>query len=880
MVTRTMKKLLWSLGLGLLGLARIAQADGIYMTNMRTNLTPASIALLTDPARVPGGQAGDIVEFVLSATVANAVGGPGVYFTAYPAPGLTVLGASFVTNATGATTRPPGSGGRANDGFGARGSRTPFGAPFNTPALNFNGRENDVYGDTGVFYSIDSRTRLFTADSSNIARGPVGSPLNTGAASNGYNVRDTFYGTIDAFNLWDANQVNAFGIGGALGSTPVNTAPTSTATVINSVGNGVPPFGAGSAVAGPNTGYTLDNTGAVGPWQRVQYPGSVIADVSDGPATLPGPESSPTVLDASALGLAISDASPLPGATTAVRWSDGLHLLNETVFIKIRVRLDPAVVSAPDGIVANFEANGSDNWNNATVGNSSKDNPWRYFGPTVAQTAALYVLKEIVSVNGTPYGGGIVPAGATLTYRIRYLNLGNLPVNVTSMTDRLPAGVATVGCAVATPTLSNTSNSVTIASVSAGTTTCPAAGALVTFTAASLPNVVGGRLGALRGGEFSFDVKLAAGLVNGTQVPNVAIFAGTDVVTAAVASTSSTVTVTIGLPADMAASVTLPASAALGSVVNGTVSFGNAGPNAATGATATLRLSPGLTGVVITSPVLGTGVYNSATGVVTFGSAMPASFTTGSTISAFISFVQPSSPVLVTATTTATNDSNSANTTASAVVSPPGADVSIAISAPTAGTAGQTLTATVTITNNGPGTADTVSAVITLPNGSTQSVTVGSLASGGATSTALAYFVPSTSTSTQTFSAVVTSSTPDSNPANNTATASSTLVRAAFLSISKTNGVSSVVAGESTTYTIVASNGGPSSADNALVRDLPSAGLSCTTDPICVPAGGAVCPAALSAATFTTGGGLFIPTFPPVSSVTFMLSCSVVATGQ
>jgi large repetitive protein len=870
-----MKKLLWSLGLGWLGLASTAQADGIYMTNMRTSLTPTSIALLTDPARVPGGQAGDIVEFVLSATIANATGGPGVYFTAYPAPGLSVLGASFVTDATGAATRVPGPGGRASNGWLGRGSQFPFGAPF---VGVLDGRQNDVYGDTGVFYSIDPRTRLFTADSSNIARGPIGNPQNTGATSNGYNVHDTFYGTIDAFNLWDANQVNAFGASGALGSVPANTSPTSAATVINDTGQGVPPFGAGSAVAGPQTGYTRDNTGAVGPWQRIQYPGAVIADISDGPATAAGTLDTPTVLDASVLGIGLSDGSPLVGTTNAVRWSDGLRLLGDIVFVKIRVQLDATVMSATNGVVANFEATGSDNW-----GSGSKDNPWRYFGPTVSQTAALYVLKEVVSVNGAPFSGGVVPSGATLTYRIRYLNLGNLPItiNPTSLTDRLPAGIATVGCSALTPTLSNPSNSVTFASVSAGTTACPAASALLTFTPASLPNVVAGRLGALRGGQFTFDVKLATGLANGTQVPNVAIFAGTDVVVpTATISVSSTVTVTIGQPADMAASVGLPTTAAVGSLVSGSVSFGNIGTGAATGATATLLLSPGLTGVVITSPVLGNGAYNSLTGVVTFSNAMPASFTAGSTVSASISFVQPSGVVKVTATTTATNDTNSANTTATGLVSPPAADVTIGITLPTTGTAGQTLTATVTVTNNGPITADTIAAVITLPNGSTQTITVGSLASGGVTTTTIDYFVPSNSTSTQTFSGVVASSTPDSNSTNNTATASARLVRVALLSISKTNGVSSVVAGETTTYTIVASNDGPSSADNAVVRDLPSAGLSCITDPICVPAGGAVCPAALSVATFTAGGGLFIPTFPPVSSVTFMLSCSVVATGQ
>jgi hypothetical protein len=102
---------------GLVGMTGPALADGIYMTNMKTALTPASISMLTHPARAPGAQVGDIVEFVLSATVANAPGGPGVYFTAYPAPGLTVLGASFVTDATGSTLRAPGAAGRAHDGW-------------------------------------------------------------------------------------------------------------------------------------------------------------------------------------------------------------------------------------------------------------------------------------------------------------------------------------------------------------------------------------------------------------------------------------------------------------------------------------------------------------------------------------------------------------------------------------------------------------------------------------------------------------------------------------------------------------------------------------------------------------------------------------------
>jgi uncharacterized repeat protein (TIGR01451 family) len=530
---------------GLVGMSGPALADGIYMTNMKTALTPASISMLSNPARAPGAQVGDIVEFVLSATVANAPGGPGVYFTAYPAPGLTVLGASFVTDATGSTVRAPGAAGRAHDGWGPRGSKTPFGAPF---VGVLNGRQNDVYGDTGVFYSTDTRTRLFTSDASNIARGPIGNPTSSSAVSNGYNVTDTFYKDVGAFNLWDANQVNAFGSGGALGSVPVNAAPTSSAVVINSIGQGVPPFGAGSSVAGPQTGYMLDNSGNVGPWQRVRAPGSLIADVSDGPALAVGTADTPTVLDASGLGLGLSDSNPLSAATNAVRWADGFHALAETVFVKIRVRIDAPVLLASDGVMVNFESTGSDNW--AT---GSKDNPWRYFGPTVAQSGAFSLSKDIVSVNGVAYGGGAVPAGATLVYRIRYLNLGNLPVNVGALIDKLPAGVATLACSIAAPTLSNATAGVSFASVSAGSASCPAASSTLTF--GNLPNIVGGRLGALRGGEFSYQVKLSSALTNGTAVSNQATLSGTDVVSGALISQTSTVSATIGVVVAAAPSI-------------------------------------------------------------------------------------------------------------------------------------------------------------------------------------------------------------------------------------------------------------------------------------------------------------------------------------
>jgi uncharacterized repeat protein (TIGR01451 family) len=515
-------------------------ADGIYMTNMKTNLTQSSIDLLTDPSRTPGVQPGDIVEYVVQGTVAGDVGGPGVYFTAYIPDGVEVLGTSFVTDATGTTVRVPGLGGQANDGWGGRGLIPTFGNPFSGVG---NSRQSDLYGDTGIFYSTDTRTQLFTTNTTtNIAKGPTGNPNGTGSTSNGYNVTDTFYGIIDAFNLWDADQVNAFGRGGGvatLNTIPTNISPTSSATIINPVGRGATPFGSGSVVAGPDTGYTKDNTGSTGPWNRIQYSGSKKADISDGAATGAGAANTATLIDASSIGRTLSDMTPLPNNTKAVRWSDGLRLLNEKVYIKIKVRINAPAIASPTGALLNFDATGSDNW-----ASGSKDNPWRYFAATASQSANLFVTKEIYKVNGADYSGGNVPPGATITYRVRYVNLGNLPVNGITFKDTLPTAIATTGCTPVNPTLGSISNSVTVSSVTAGSSTCPSASATVTF--GSLPNVTSGSLPALRGGEFTYDVKISTTTTNGTIIANNAVFAGQDIISNTAVNTASVASVVIG----------------------------------------------------------------------------------------------------------------------------------------------------------------------------------------------------------------------------------------------------------------------------------------------------------------------------------------------
>ena len=112
----------------------------------------------------------------------------------------------------------------------------------------------------------------------------------------------------------------------------------------------------------------------------------------------------------------------------------------------------------------------------------------------------------------------------------------------------------------------------------------------------------------------------------------------------------------------------------------------------------------------------------------------------------------------------------------------------------------------------------------------------------------------------------------------------------ANLSITKTNtpGVNgnidqagdTVIQGATTTYTLVVRNSGPASANGAVVRDTPAAGLSCGTA-TCAAAGASQCPTATDAAALASalqsGAGATIPLLPAgaANTVTFTLTCQV-----
>jgi uncharacterized repeat protein (TIGR01451 family) len=159
---------------------------------------------------------------------------------------------------------------------------------------------------------------------------------------------------------------------------------------------------------------------------------------------------------------------------------------------------------------------------------------------------------------------------------------------------------------------------------------------------------------------------------------------------------------------------------------------------------------------------------------------------------------------------------------------PPPADLAVAKTGPATVTAGQNASYTITITNNGPADAQNVNLSTMEPAGTTfvsltQLIgpTSGTLPAGGTETFRLVVHVNANvaSGASLTDTASVSSSTTDSNLANNTASFTSTVAASADLAITNT-GPASASAGQAITYTLSVRNNGPSDAQNVSVSDM------------------------------------------------------------
>jgi uncharacterized repeat protein (TIGR01451 family) len=149
----------------------------------------------------------------------------------------------------------------------------------------------------------------------------------------------------------------------------------------------------------------------------------------------------------------------------------------------------------------------------------------------------------------------------------------------------------------------------------------------------------------------------------------------------------------------------------------------------------------------------------------------------------------------------------------------------------------------------------------------------GTVPANGSCTVSVTVFMPLSGTYFNS-SAPVTSTNAGSSAAG--ATAALVISSVAQLVVAKDNGTTAVQAGSTVGYTITFTNNGPADAPGAVVRDAPSAGLSCSSL-ACTAVGGASCPS-LDLPLFLSAG-LSLPAFPNGGQVVFSLVCDVTATG-
>jgi uncharacterized repeat protein (TIGR01451 family) len=229
-------------------------------------------------------------------------------------------------------------------------------------------------------------------------------------------------------------------------------------------------------------------------------------------------------------------------------------------------------------------------------------------------------------------------------------------------------------------------------------------------------------------------------------------------------------------------------------------------------------------------------------------------------------------------------------------------------------TAGQTVTFTVVLSNLGTNPAGTTTVTDTLPaglsfvsaaatNGSYSNVTglwtLTSMPSNSTQTLTIVTTVNTAGTSTASFANVATTGQgraagtttvvlmPDPNLTNNTSAATPTVVVSANLQISKTNNVTALVAGSTTSYTLTVANISGFTVANSVLRDPATPGLSCTLAPSCtVVTAPATCPVVgggagqLSAANLQSVGGVQIPSIGAGGRIAIVQTCGVTATGQ
>lgn len=482
--------------------------------------------------------------------------------------------------------------------------------------------------------------------------------------------------------------------------------------------------------------------------------------------------------------------------------------------------------------------------NGATRGSTGKSEP----GLPINLIPFCQTTTDL-SITKTNNQNAVVP-GAPVTYTIVATNNGPNDVFGVTITDTIP------------PVFSNV------------TWTCTASPASACLTPAGSGNI-NAQVNLINGGTATFQV---TGTPDPSATGRVANTAVVTIPEGAVDPTPGNNSATDDDPFTPRADLSITKTNGGTSVVAGTqtsytIVVANNGPSAVVGATVADVVPAILTSPVWTCAASPGGACGAAGGngnINTTVNLLPgatATFTlTGVIETAATGSIVNTATVAVPQGVTETTPGNNSATDTDTITQ--AADLSIAkTNNSTSVVAGTQTTYTITVTNNGPSAVtgaqivDSLPAYLTnaswtctasagsscgSPGGNGGIAATVSLINGGTATFTLTATVSSTA-SVQDVVNTATVQPPanvsDPTPGNNSATDSDALVNNADLSITKTNGSSTVIAGAQTVYTITVTNNGPSAVTNAQVSDVLPSQLS-NASWTCVASSGSSCGAA------------------------------------
>ena len=418
-----------------------------------------------------------------------------------------------------------------------------------------------------------------------------------------------------------------------------------------------------------------------------------------------------------------------------------------------------------------------------------------------------------------------VSVGETLTFYVLVVNLGPSPATGVRVSDVLPPGL--------------------------------------TFVSANPAAEYDAITGVWTVGDL--DVKGPAALALTVRVTQAGVLTNTASIAASdqpdpdPTDNAASATVTAAVAADVAVTQAFTGATTPGLAAGYTIVVTNLGPSDVAGVTVSDLFPPVFTGITWTCTASAGSTCASPSGTggiattVTLQAGDTAIFTVAGAIAAgatgtLVNTVTVAVPAGVT-------DGNATNNSATTSVPlTPAADVQIVKDGPTSAVAGTNVVYTTVVTNAGPSDAVAVTVADPTPPGLTFvsnagacttafPCALGTLAAGAVSTITTTYAIPAGYVTPDPIvnTATVSSATPDPAAANNSSTATTQLgASVTDLRIAKTNGVSSLVPGQTTTYTITLTNNGPSSAIGARVQDVfPAAltGVSWT----CAGSGGGAC---------------------------------------